>query len=490
MLTRDEILAIYESGPEAVVALIEQMQATLVALTARVQELEARRAKDSHNSSKPPSSDGLAKKPKSLRPATGQSGRNSGGQPDHPGRTLRWEAHPDHVITHRPTACAGCGADLQEVPDDLADGLEGGVTRRQVHDLPPLRLLVTEHQALCRTCPHCQKLNRGTFPDSVKKPVQYGPQLQGLCIYLQLYQLLPFSRTCQLLRDVFDCSLCQGTLANIQALCHARLASVESAICAAISASDVAHFDETGMREQNRLHWFHSASTQKLTHYASHAKRGRVALDAHALLPAFRGTAVHDSFVSYFGYTDCTHALCNAHLLRELIAVQEQGNQPWAGELAALLREIKHAAESAQTAGRTHLTPEQQSAFTARYQALLNQGLESNPPPAASGKKKSRGRPKQSTAKNLLDRLSRYQSEVLRFMTDLAVPFDNNLAERDLRMVKVRQKVSGCFRSAQGAAMFCRIRGYISTLRKQGCSLLSALQSVFAGDSLCPLSLT
>ena len=487
MLTLNEILAIYASGPEAVVALIEPMQTAIVVLTARVQELEGRLAKDSHNSSKPPSSDGLAKKPKSLRPATGQSGRKTGGQPNHPGRTLRWEAHPDSIVTHHPTACAGCGADLQEVPDDLADGLECGITRRQVHDLPPLRLLVTEHQTLCRTCPHCRKLNQGTFPDSVKKPVQYGPQLQGLCIYFQLYQLLPFSRTCQLLRDVFNCSLSQGTLANIQALCHQRLAPVESAICAAISAAEVAHFDETGMREQSRLHWLHSASTQSLTHYASHAKRGRLALDAHGLLPAFRGTAVHDSFVSYFGYGDCTHALCNAHLLRELIAVQEQGNQPWAGELADLLRAIKHTVESAQAAGHTSLTPEQQSAFTSRYRALLKQGLESNPPPAASGK---RGRTPQSTAKNLLDRLSRYQSEVLRFMTDWAVPFDNNLAERDLRMVKVRQKVSGCFRSAQGAAMFCRIRGYISTLRKQGCSLLAALQSVFAGDSLWPLSLT
>lgn len=486
MLTRNEILSIYADGPEAVVGLIEPMQSALVALTARVQELEERLAKDSHNSSKPPSSDGLAKKPKSLRPATGQSGRPCGGQPGHKGSTLRWVEQPDQILIYRPTVCVGCGSDLPEVADDGACE----VTRRQVHDLPPQRLLVTEHRALHQSCPHCRKINQGTFPAAVTKPVQYGPLLQALCVYLQQYQLLPFARTREFLADVMGCSLSQGTLSNILAACHARLAPVESAICAAISGANVAHFDETGMREQSRLHWFHSASTQNLTHYASHARRGRVALEAHGLLPAFRGTAMHDAFVSYFGYSDCSHALCNAHLLRELIAVQEQGNQAWSFALADLLREIKQAVENARTAGDTSLTPEQESAFTARYQAGLSQGLASNPPPVASGQKKARGRTKQSTAKNLLDRLSRYQSEVLRFMTDFTVPFDNNLAERDLRMIKVRQKISGCFRSAQGAATFCRIRGYISTLRKQGCALLTALQNVFAGQPFWPPSLT
>ena len=485
MLTRDDVLAIYAAGPEATVALILQLQQsmaelqqTVATLNARVQELEVRLAKDSHNSSKPPSSDGLAKRPKSLRPPNGQSGRDSGGQPGHPGRTLRWDTHPDHVIIHRPTVCAGCGTDLQEAPDDAACG----VTRRQVHDLPPQRLLVTEHQGLHQICPHCRKINRGTFPDAVTQPVQYGPRLQGLCVYLQQYQLLPFARTQQLLSDLFDCPLSQGTLAAMLGRCHERLAPVEAIIRAALTAAPVAHFDETGLRQEGRLHWLHSASTRHLTYYAHHTQRGRVALNAHALLPGYKGTAVHDAFVSYFGYTDCAHALCNAHLLRELIALHEAG-QAWAGELATLLREIKHSVQSAQTAGHTQLAPAQEDAFRARYQTLLGEGLASNPPPVASGK---RGRTKQSPAKNLLDRLRRHQSEVLKFMTDFAVPFDNNLAERDLRMMKVRQKVSGGFRSSKGTSMFCRIRGYISTLRKQGCALLPALQSLFEGDTFWP----
>jgi transposase len=411
---------------------------------------------------------------------------------------------------------------LQAVPDDSSDAAECGLeeqslTRRQVHDLPPLRLLVTEHRALCRTCPQCQQPNRGHFPDNVKKPVQYGPQIQGLCVYLQTYQLLPSARTCQLLRDVFACSLSEGTLANIQADCHERLAPVEEAIRAGIGGAEVVHFDETGMRAQGRLHWMHSASTPKLTYYANHAKRGRLALDAHGLLSQFKGTAVHDSFASYFGYDTCKHALCNAHLLRELIAVYEQGQeqdkaeagkaeadkaeainaetgkQAWAGAMVTLLCEIKKTIEAAQAIGRSSLLPEEQDAFKARYQALLEQGRKSNPPPGVSpvvcGPKK-RGRIKQTSAQNLLHRLSRYQSEVLRFMSDWSVPFDNNLAERDLRMVKVRQKVSGCFRSAQGAAQFCRVRGVISTLRKQGYSLLAALQSIFVGDTCWPALLT
>lgn len=490
MLTRDDVLALYATGPEAVVALIEQMQGALVVLNARVQELEARLAKDSHNSSKPPSSDGLARKPKSLRPAKGQSGRNSGGQPGHPGRNLRWVPQPDQVIFHGPTACSGCGAEFSEAPDgSLPDGsldeAACGVSPRQVHDLPPQRLLVTEHRALCRVCPHCRKINQGTFPDTVPQSVQYGPRLQALCVYLQQYQLLPLARTQQLLGDLFDCSLSQGTLFTMVKRCHERLEAVEIAIHNALIAAPVAHFDETGLRQEGRLHWLHSSSTRFLTHYASHAKRGRVALDTHALLPNFKGIAVHDAFVSYFGYSACSHALCNAHLLRELIALHEAG-QEWAGDMAALLREIHHAVKSAQAANHARLTPKRERAFTLRYQMLVERGLAVNPLPAPSGK---RGRTPQSAARNLLNRLKRYQSEVLKFLTNFAVPFDNNLAERDLRMIKVRQKVSGCFRSANGTAMFCRIRGYISTLRKQGCALLHALQSLFEGNTFWPPTL-
>ncbi len=478
-LTRDEILAVYAAGPEAVVALVEQLLARLAqqeqqiaVLTARVSALEARRRKDSHNSSKPPSSDGLAKKTQSLRQP---SGRPSGGQPGHPGSTLRFTPHPDAVVVHTPSTCAGCGASLMGIPESSRE-------RRQIHDLHPLRLTVTEHQACTKVCPHCQTPTPAPFPAGVTQPVQYGPGVKALAVYLQEYQLLPSARTQELLADLFGCSLCEGTLGNALVTCFERLAPVEAAIKGAITGAGVAHFDETGARVAGKTQWLHQAGTERWTHYAVHAKRGRAAMDAIGILPGFRGTGVHDGWAAYAGY-DCRHALCNAHHLRELTYVAELTQQPWAPAMIALLLEIKAAVAAALAAGQGALPAAQRAAFTDRYAALVASGLAANPPPAPTGK---RGRPKQSAAKNLLDRLERQREQVLAFMDDFAVPFDNNLAERDLRMVKVRQKISGCFRTEAGAAAFCRIRGYISTLRKQGVHLLTALQSVFAGQPLLP----
>ena len=272
-------------------------------------------------------------------------------------------------------------------------------------------------------------------------------------------------------------SLSEGTLANTLVTCYERLAPVEAAIKQALTETEVAHFDETGARIQNKLNWLHTVGTDSLTFYAPHQKRGRAALDAIGVLPAFTGCAMHDAFSSYFGYEGCAHALCNAHLLRELIALIEQTKQSWPGKMSDLLLEIKQAVDRTKAQGGMHLSSACLNDFEVRYQALVAEGLAANPPPRPSGK---RGRTKQSAAKNLLDRLDAHRASVLAFLYHFAVPFDNNLAERDLRMVKVRQKVSGCFRSQEGAAMFCRIRGYISTLRKQGKDVLSALQSVFA----------
>ncbi len=478
-LTRDEILAVYAAGPEAVVALVEQLLARLAQqeeqiaqLTARVNVLEARLCKDSHNSSKPPASDGLAKKTRSLRQP---SGRPSGGQPGHPGTTLRFSPCPDAVVVHTPDRCAGCGTALATVP-------ESGREARQVHDLPPLRLVVTEHQALTKVCPHCQTSTAALFPAEITQPVQYGPGVKALAVYLQEYQLVPLARTQELLADLFGCSLCEGTLGNALATCCERLAPVEAAIKAAITGAAVAQFDETGVRVAGKTQWLHQAGTERWTYYAVHAKRGRAAMDAIGILPAFRGTGVHDGWGAYAGY-ECRHALCNAHHLRELTYVAEQTKQPWASAMIALLGEIKAAVGAAQAAGQGELPAAARAEFARRYAALVASGLAANPPPAPTGK---RGRPKQSAAKNLLDRLDRQREQVLAFMNDFAVPFDNNLAERDLRMVKVRQKISGCFRAEAGAATFCRIRGYISTLRKQGIHVLAALQSVFAGQPRLP----
>src|SRR5436190_8172102 len=476
MLSQDEILAVYQAGPEAVVALAEQLlsvQATLeqqvARLTARVEELEARLNQDSHNSHKPPSSDGLRKKSKSLRK---RSGKPPGGQPGHPGVTRTLSETPDEIVEHSSSQCAGCGGALANTPALHRE-------RRQVVELPPIQLQVLEHQVLHKVCPTCGVRSAGEFPPEITHPVAYGPRLKALGVYLQAYQLLPFDRTAELFQDLFSGSLALGTLARHQAVCAERLRPIEHAIKHRLSEEAVVNFDETGSRVAGQTHWLHSASTPWLTFYALHPKRGRAALEAIGLLPTFRGTAVHDALAAYLTYPACQHGLCNAHLLRELIAIHEATGQRWAHRLMDLLLTIKAAVAKAQAKGKTHLVPRRQADFEAAYGRLLRQGFRSNPAPPPTG---HRGRPKQSPAKNLLDRLKTYRSAVLAFMYNFAVPFDNNLAERDLRMMKVRTKISGCFRSPAGAANFCRIRGYISTLRKQDYPVLEALHSVFIGQ--------
>jgi transposase len=491
LLTREDALALYASGPEATVSFLLQLQENVVqlqqnvaTLQARVGQLETQVGKDSHNSSKPPSSDGLAKKPVSLRPPVGQSGRKSGGQQGHQGRTLQWKETPDEVTLHAPTTCAGCGESLPTLAPDQLNQLPLGAAR-QVHDLPPQTLQVTEHRTLCQSCPHCQHTTVAQFPDHITQPIQYGPNVAGLCLYLHCYQLLPWARTVQLLGDLWGVSLGQGTLCHLLQRATQKLAPVETAIVGALCKASVVHFDESGMRVCGRLHWLHSASTSGLTFYGCHAKRGRLALDALGILPRFGGVAVHDAYSSYWGYTACAHGLCNAHLLRELIAQHEAG-EAWASEVAGLLIEIKAAVARAVTVGETALEQEVRANFERRYAEIVEEALRAHPPPPASGQ---RGRTPQGDARNLLLRLDKHRASVLRFMSDFAVPFDNNLAERDLRMIKVRQKVSGGFRTLAGSSQFCRIRGYISTLRKQECPLLRALQSLFAGDIFWPPSL-
>ena len=489
MVTRDEILAIYASGPEAIVALIEQLmeaqaqqlaqlaqthQVQVANLTARLEQLEARLNKDSHNSHQPPSSDGPAKKPhpRSLRR---RSGKKSGGQAGHPGVTRLLVDDPDVVVVHAPTVCSGCGAGLEMAAEVKRE-------RRQVIEIPAPCPEVTEHQAVHKVCPACQAVMAGRFPPEVSQPVQYGPRTQAAAVYLQTYQLLPFERTVEALRDLFGVEPSEGTLATIQQTAYMRLAPVEQAIGAALRQADVAHVDETGVRLAGRAHWVHVFSTARLTLYAPHAKRGREAFESIGLLLGFQGRRVHDAWAPYLKLPGA-YALCNAHLLRELIGLQEDTHQAWPSKLIRLLVRMQAAVTAAQVAGQPALLPKQRAGFEAAYTRFLNEGLQANPPPKPTGK---RGRPKQTLAKNLLDRLLTHRVAILAFMHDFRVPFDNNQAERDLRMLKVKQKVSGSFRSLHGAAYFCRIRGYISTLRKQSASVFDGLTSIFAGQPIMP----
>ena len=444
-------------------------------LQVRIEELEARLAKDSHNSSKPPSSDGLARKTKSLRR---RSGKKPGGQLGHRGETLRLVATPDAVVEHRPAICSGCQAPLPEGAAIVAR------ERRQVHELPSVRLQITEHQAQHMRCPACQAVTAASFPAAVPSRVQYGPRLRALGVYLVQQQLVPYSRVRELFGDLLGAPLSVGTLVTWVNQAATALEPVEVAIAGALSQATVLYSDESGIRRCGRLAWAHVASTKRLTHYGIHAKRGSEATDAIGVLPRFRGVSVHDGWKPYRAYTACRHALCNVHHLRELTFLEEQYHQAWATDLKDLLREMKATTEQARAVGAPRLLPAERDRFVARYAELLAIGLAANPPPPRLAHQK--GRQKQSPARNLLERLFMDQEAVLAFLSDLRVPFDNNQAERDLRVLKAQQKISGCFRSDAGSSAFGRIRGYLSTLSKQGMKRLAALESVFRGQPHVP----
>jgi transposase len=473
-ISRDEILAVYSQGEDAVVNLVEELLSKIVMLESRLEAVENQQSKNSKNSSKPPSSDGFGKRTKSLR---GKSEKKSGGQPGHPGSTLEWSEKVDDTIVHPAVECEGCGKSLIAT---VVSQLEA----RQVYDLPPLELLVTEHQVEVKCCQNCGLINRGQFPANVTNMVQYGEGIKGLMVYLMEGQLIPSERTRELLEEAFKCHISEGTLYNAREQCYTNLEEVAKYLKQEVEQAEVGCFDETGLRVNGKLMWLHVACTDSLTYYFIHAKRGQIAMDAMDILPNFQGTSVHDGLASYAHY-DCKHGLCNAHHLRELLFVVERYQQVWADEMMILLVDIKKLVEAAKDDGLENLTSEQISDCERRYQEILEKGFTANPPPPIEpDAPKKKGRPKQSPPKNLLDRLKDNQSAVLAFMYDFRVPFDNNQAERDLRMMKLKQKISGGFRSEMGAQMFCRIRGYISTLRKQGIDVLDALRQVLLGNPI------
>ena len=469
-----EIRAAYREGEEAVIKLFYE---TFGKIAERLQKLEDQVAKNSSNSSKPPSSDGLKKKPKSLRH---KSGKKSGGQVGHPGHTLKAVSTPDHVQIHRVRKCGHCQADLEEVVSRESE-------KRQVWDIPPVKVEVTEHQAEIKVCPVCQETTVGEFPPKVGQPVQYGERLKAQMVYFHQYQLVPLERSAEIVSDLYGQTVSEGTIVEA---CKETSQRVET-VCdltkqELINTTDSGHFDETGCRIDGKLWWLHVACTSRLTYYTPHQKRGKKALDAIGIFPVFKGKAMHDGYHSYFQYENVSHALCNAHHLRDLIFVRDQYEQSWAADMVNLLLEIKTAVEGV-ALEQQNLSPTLLRDFEARYDTLLEAGFQTcpvlEPEKLSPGK---RGKSKQHPIKNLLDHLKVRKKETLAFMYDVNVPFDNNQAERDLRMVKLKQKISGCFRSEGGAEVFCRIRSYISTARKNGQRVLDVLQLALTGSPFVP----
>lgn len=458
---------------------VPDLLAQMVVMQERITQLEGRLAKNSNNSSKPPSSDGLRKPaPKSLR----QPGQHpTGGQPGHSGSTLRQSAHVDETQIHQAdTHCAVCH--LKMYDHAIAE-------TRQVFELPELRMRTVAHQQMRSKCT-CGAVHLGAWPAGVNAPVQYGASVKAMAVHLNQHHLVPLARTAQLMQDHYGVSLSQASIQSFAQEAALTLHPTVQAIGRAVQGAGVVHADETGIRVIGKLHWLHCAVTDTLTWLAPHAKRGTLAFEALGLLEGIKGVLVHDGLASYKGL-DCTHSLCNAHHIRELVYIHEQENEkigdPWAQEMIDLLLQALKEVDLAQGP----LDESRQAWFEAQWSALLERGENYNPQIQRTGTSQdgamgSRGRIKQSKAVNLLKRLREHRQQVWRFMSEAGVPFTNNLAEQALRMAKVKQKISGCFRTEHGADTFFTIRSYLATMTKQKNNLFDCLVSVFNRQTIQP----
>jgi len=488
MPTNEDIHTAFEQGEAAVMALFHEV-ATQVAELAQqlakqgevLQALQARLAKTSRNSSKPPASDGYGKvkRTDSLRKL---GAKPNGGQPGHDGQTLMASDHPDRTLTHEVPSCAYCQASLQSVE-------VVGYEERQVFDIPAIRIEVTAHRAQIKVCPACGRVNQGAFPQAVTQAVHYGPTVNTWASYFTNQHHMPVERTTEIFADLVQHRVSEATVLKASEQLDQCIEPSTEAVKGMLREAEVLHVDESGLRVTSKLYWLHVACTERLTSYEVHAKRGHEAMEDAGILGAFRGTAVHDHWKPYWKYNECDHALCNAHHLRELRFINQQYQQIWANDMAELLLEIKAAVE-ATPAPAMSLAPPECEAFAKRYDAVVRAGFEANPAPMSTseGEGKKRGRPKQPPPVNLLIRLRDFKGQVLAFMSDFRIPFDNNQGERDIRMVKVKQKVSGGFRTLEGAKRFGRIRGYISTARKNAKNVFEAIRDAFDGSPFIPSS--
>ena len=478
MWTREQLLPIARSNPEALVDIILILQEQVQILQKRVDALEARLAQNSGNSSKPPSSDGYAKPaPKSLRTPTG---RKPGGQPGHPGSTLEPVEQPDHTVRIPLDVCPnGCATKLHHQP-------QTGHVRRQVFDLPPQKLEVTEYLSETKHCPTCNADVSAPFPANVMAPVQYGERFLGFLAYLRNQHFVASERVSQFCDDIYGHSVSEQTSQDAETTACDNLQGFETQVEALLPVAKILHGDETGLRVEGKLQWVHALGSRLLTWYGLHARKGGEAIAHFAVLTRFHGRLIHDCLASYFDLR-CLHGLCNAHLLRELVFLVENLHQDWAGKMRRLLLDMNKRVNELKAMGRTRLHHTELASWLRRYEALLAEGYAANPPPPPPPVPR-RGRPKKTKAINLLDRMRRHKKSALAFLCDFDVPFTNNHAEQILRMLKVRQKISGGFRTKSGAERFLRLRSYIDTARKHELPVFQAIVDAMAGRPFIPVS--
>lgn len=469
MSRRDALIEQCKTEPEKVVDM-------LLLLEARIAALEKRINKNSQNSDKPPSSDKFAK----AKSRKKKSSRKSGAQKGHPGRTLKFSETPDKIIPYSVPNCTQCGNSLNEAEGHIA-------SRRQEIELPENPVEVIEHQAIQKCCPCCQHQNVGELPSHLRGNVQYGRRFKALCTYLMNYQLIPYERTSELMETLCGYKPGGGTLQSILEHAYTTLEPIEKHTKAKLKHSDVAYTDETGARVDSSPRWVHVFSTNDYTYYFYSRYRGHIAHLEKGLIPDYRGILMHDAYSTYFKPEyHFEHALCNAHLLRELTAIYEDDDeQLWAVQLDQLLRDAWAIVKKAKQDGYSQLPTDTLNKIQEQFDQIIAPAHQQNP--HAQRKPGQRGRVGQSDVRNLLDRLIDYKEAYLRFALDFRVSFDNNLAERDLRMIKVHQKVSASFRTEHGADIFCRIKGYISTLRKQNHDIITALASLWLPTPFVPV---
>ena len=495
-MTEESIIKSYNEGINAVITLVKDLNHQMGSLTSeintlnsemialktvnlefstRIAELEARLNKNSNNSSKPPSTDGYKKKIKNNRV---KNGRPSGGQEGHQGHTLLKVENPDITIDARIEDHCDCGESLSEVDDKIRT--------RQEFELPQIKPIVTEYITHEKICPRCGKVHKSEFPTDISQPTQYGVNMRAQMIYLTDYQLIPLKRAVEMIEAMSGQTISQGTLVTTSEKLYQTLEKPVEAIKQQIIESKVVHFDETGMRSEGKTKWLHVASTETLTYYEMHQKRGTEATVEIGILPPFNGTAIHDHWTPYYTFKGCTHGECNSHNMRYLQDIYENYGHEWAQNMASFLIELKDQIETLKTVGMTGMEATQTEGWMKRYKSIIEEGINEDDEKSPKVFSKKTGKPQRSKALNLLLKLQEYDIETLAFMYDFDVPFDNNLAERDLRMQKLRQKISGCFRGSEGAKVFCRIRSYISTARKNGQGVMESLVNALRGNPFIP----